>query len=262
MEIESPQSNAGERVEWFPSPLPGQVNHAGPMETSVAMKKTALLFALLLAVPGLTAAQSQTKSNDSTAVRQRVVGTTRAANHAEKRNGNVIHKLNPANLDRAEIGALVKEYGGEQMYSRWPEFEAEMHRGMGSALPENLDDFAACNITKKEDIYNLFVPNFFFGCESDDPTLNYAFASKVNPFGAKLGAILSSDISHFDVPDMTEVLEEAWELVEEKGMSEEDFQAFTFGNAVKLWASVNPDFFKGTVVESQVQKLQAQLGTA
>lgn len=89
MEIESPQSNAGERVEWFPSPLPGQVNHAGPMETSVAMKKTALLFALLLAVPGLTAAQSQTKSNDSTAVRQRVVGTTRAANHAEKRNGNV-----------------------------------------------------------------------------------------------------------------------------------------------------------------------------
>ena len=56
---------------------------------------------------------------------------------------------------------------------------------------------------------------------------------------------------------MTEVLEEAWELVEEKGMSEEDFHAFTFGNAVKLWASLNPDFFKGTVVESQVRKLQA-----
>ena len=176
--------------------------------------------------------------------------------HWDKRNGNVIQKLNPANLDRVKIGALVREYGGAQMYSRWSEFEAEMNRGMGSALPENLDDFAACNITKKEDIYNLFVPNFFFGCESDDPTLNYAFAAKINPFGAKLGAILSSDISHFDVPDMTEVLEEAWELVEEKGMPEEDFQAFTFGNAVKLWASLNPDFFKGTVVESQVRKLQ------
>jgi hypothetical protein len=45
-------------------------------------------------------------------------------------------------------------------------------------------------------------------------------------------------------------------------MSEEDFQAFTFGNAVKLWASLNPDFFKGTVVESQVRKLQAQMGIA
>jgi hypothetical protein len=180
--------------------------------------------------------------------------------HWDKRNGEVIHKLNPANLDRAKLGALIKQYGGEQMYSRWPEFEAEMNRGMGSALPEELDDFAACKITRKEDIYNLFVPNFFFGCESDDPTLNYAFASQVNPFGAKLGALLSSDISHFDVPDMTEVLEEAWELVEEKGMSEEDFQAFTFGNAVKLWASLNPDFFTGTVVESQVRTLQAQTG--
>jgi hypothetical protein len=51
-------------------------------------------------------------------------------------------------------------------------------------------------------------------------------------------------------------------LVEEKGMSEEDFHAFTFGNAVKLWASLNPDFFKDTVVESQVRKLQAETAGA
>ena len=87
-------------------------------------------------------------------------------------------------------------------------------------------------------------------------------AAELDPFGAKLGAVLSSDISHFDVLDMTEVLEEGGELVEEKGMSEEEFQAFTFGNPVNLWASLNPDFFKGTVVESQVRKLQAQGGQA
>ena len=51
-------------------------------------------------------------------------------------------------------------------------------------------------------------------------------------------------------------------LIEEKGMTEEDFQAFTFGNAVKLWARLNPDFFTGTVVESQVCKLQTQMGIA
>ncbi len=100
------------------------------------------------------------------------------------------------------------------------------------------------------------MPNFYCDCEPDDPTVTYAVA-KANPFGAKLGTVLSSHISHFDVPDMTEVLEEAWELVEEKGRSEEDFQAFTCGNAGKLWASLNPDFFTGTVVESQVRKLQA-----
>jgi hypothetical protein len=37
-------------------------------------------------------------------------------------------------------------------------------------------------------------------------------------------------------------------------MSEEDFYAFTFGNAVKLWTSLNPDFFKGTLVESTVKR--------
>jgi hypothetical protein len=70
----------------------------------------------------------------------------------------------------------------------------------------------------------------------------------------KLGAILSSDISHFDVPDMTEVLEEAWKLVGEKEMSEEDFQAFGLGDVVRLWANLNSDFFKGTAVERRAQQ--------
>ena len=39
--------------------------------------------------------------------------------HWEKRNGTVIQELNPANLDRAELGELIKQYGGEKMYSRW-----------------------------------------------------------------------------------------------------------------------------------------------
>jgi len=73
--------------------------------------------------------------------------------------------------------------------------------------------------------------------------------------------VLSSDISHFDVPDMTEVLEEAWELVVERGMSEEDFYAFTFGNAVKLWTSLNPEFFKGTVAETAVRRFIADNST-
>jgi protein involved in polysaccharide export with SLBB domain len=64
------------------------------METSVAMKRTVFLFAVVLAIPAFTAAQSQTRerrSSDSeplttgsTAVRSRVVGSTRSANHVEK----------------------------------------------------------------------------------------------------------------------------------------------------------------------------------
>src|SRR5207244_10986400 len=112
----------------------------------------------------------------------------------EKRSGRVIEDFNPAHLDRKRLAELLKQYGGEKMYSRLAEFEQWVTRGMGSALPEELDDFAASKIKRKEDICDLFVPNFYFGCESDDPTVTYAFA-KANPFGAKLGAVLSSDIS-------------------------------------------------------------------
>jgi hypothetical protein len=175
--------------------------------------------------------------------------------HWEKRNKESIQELNPANLDREGLKAFFNQYASEKMNAKFAEFdEMMMIKGMGKAAPDEVDDFAAARIERKSDIRDLFVPKFFFGCESDDPTVTYAF-SPANPFGAKLGAILSSDISHFDVPDMTEVLEEAWELVEEKGMSEEDFHAFSFGNAVRLWASLNPDFFKGTVVEKQARQL-------
>ena len=56
-----------------------------------------------------------------------------------------------------------------------------------------------------EDIRDLFVPNFYFGCEADDPINAMAFDTRKLPFGAKLNAIFSSDIGHWDVPDMTEV---------------------------------------------------------
>ena len=34
-------------------------------------------------------------------------------------------------------------------------------------------------------------------------------------------------------------------------MTEEDFRAFVFENVVKMYGEVNPDFFKGTAVESE-----------
>ena len=42
----------------------------------------------------------------------------------------------------------------------------------------------------------------------------WAFREDVNPLGARLRPILGSDISHWDVPDMTEPVAEAYELVE------------------------------------------------
>jgi hypothetical protein len=60
------------------------------------------------------------------------------------------------------------------------------------------------------------------------------------------------------VPDMTEVTEEAYELVEEGKITEDNFRDFVFVNPAKLWTDMNPHFFKGTVVEKQVEKLLAE----
>ena len=70
----------------------------------------------------------------------------------------------------------------------------------------------------------------------------WAFNTKVNPMGARLKAVFSSDIGHWDVPDMREVVEEAYEMVEHELMSETDFEDFVFTNAVHLYADMNPDF--------------------
>ena len=54
--------------------------------------------------------------------------------------------------------------------------------------------------------------------------------------------------SHFDVPDMTGVLPEAYEMVEHGLASADDFRDFTFGNVVRLFGRQNPHFFEGTRV--------------
>jgi hypothetical protein len=115
-------------------------------------------------------------------------------------------------------------------------------------------------LEKVEDLRRLFEPNFYFGCEADDRLVSLAFDSKKLPFGAKLKPLFSSDIGHWDVPDLREVLEEAHELLEDGLITEAEFREFTFVNPALLHARMNPDFFKGTAVEDQVAKLLKEEG--
>ena len=84
-----------------------------------------------------------------------------------------------------------------------------------------------------------------------------AFNSKLNPFGARLQAMFGSDLAHWDVPDMTEVLEEACEMVEHDWITDDDFRDFMFTNPVRFFTRTNPAFFAGTAVESDVEKFLA-----
>jgi predicted TIM-barrel fold metal-dependent hydrolase len=168
--------------------------------------------------------------------------------HWKKRNLAALDNTNPANLDVAAVTEYFRRYGTSSLSTHIDQLESLRHL-LGDIEP--VDDFARCGIARPEDIRDLFVDNFYFGCEADDPVNAWAFNTGVNPYGMKLHAIMGSDIGHFDVVDMTDVLAEAYELVERQQLGEDDFRDFVFGNAVRFWGGADPDFFKGTAVERQ-----------
>jgi hypothetical protein len=81
--------------------------------------------------------------------------------------------------------------------------------------------------------------------------MNATAFGRGNPFDSKRNAIYSSDIGDFDVIDFRDPLPEAYELVEEGHISEDNFRDFVFANAVRLWGTQNPNFFDGTVVAKE-----------
>ncbi|MGE0682789.1 MAG: amidohydrolase family protein [Candidatus Binatia bacterium] len=177
--------------------------------------------------------------------------------HWEKRNGKAMENYNPANLNQEFLLDLYRRYGGKMVEGKLEQLGQTGMLAGTKEDPATIDDWRRCGIEKPEDIKELFVPNFYFGCEADDPMNAAAFNTTVNPFGAKLKAVFSSDIGHWDVPDMTEVTEEAYELVEHGVFTEANFRDFVFVNPAKLWTDMNPDFFTGTRVEKDVAKLLA-----
>jgi predicted TIM-barrel fold metal-dependent hydrolase len=181
--------------------------------------------------------------------------------HWKKRNGAaLLQRLDPRRLDRERFVALHEQYGSEAIkrhLDRVLTHSGGVHPEEIDS-PETIDDFAACGIGSVEDLRDRFIPNFFFGCEADDPTNALAFRPELWPLGVSPKAIFSSDIGHWDVEAMSDVLGEAWELVEDGLLDEDDFRRFTFENAVDLMTGANPDFFEGTAVAEDVAKLRAR----
>jgi predicted TIM-barrel fold metal-dependent hydrolase len=178
--------------------------------------------------------------------------------HWEKRNPEGLENTKPANLDRKKLLELAEKYAKPAVLEAVRRGEGLDDNGDGTGGVADLDDYARCKIGSKKDFHDLYIKRFYFGCEADDPINAWAFNRKANPGGARLNAFFSSDIGHFDVPDMTEVVPEAYELVEHGLLTDDDFRDFMFANAVRFWGEVNPDFFKGTVVEKQAAEVLAQ----
>src|SRR2546426_1125829 len=168
--------------------------------------------------------------------------------HWERRNRKALEHMDPRKLDRALLMSLVEKHGDPDLVAAlkaldgWPDNDASLTGGV-----DDLDDFSACKITRKEDWIDLYAKPVYFCCEADDRAHALAF-SRNKPVGSKLNAVYRSDIRHFDVIDMRNPLTEAYELVEENLITKDNFRDFTFANSVHLWGTQNPRFFEGTAV--------------
>ncbi len=171
--------------------------------------------------------------------------------------------MDPAKLDIDLLIDMFDKYGDERLSVE--RITAEPYHPITTHLlvsPEEVNDFKPTGVTKPEDIRDIFQRNFFFGCEADDSMNAVAFDPKINRYGLKLNAILGSDIGHWDVPDMTKVMVEAYEILEDGFVTEDDFRDFTFGNVVTMHTDMNPVFFEGTALEGEVAAFRAERAEA
>jgi len=175
--------------------------------------------------------------------------------HWEKRNVAALQATRPDLLDTARVEQLLRAHPGRLLDRLDGDLSEAVRRlGLPDPVPDEVDEWIHVQIRAATDIRDLFVPNLYFGCEADDRTAAFAF-SPANAFGARLNAIFSSDIGHWDVRHMDRVLAEAWGLVEDGVMGEADFRDFVFANPARLYLTADPGFFEGTALATAVDGL-------
>jgi len=174
--------------------------------------------------------------------------------HWEKRRPEGLVPLDPAGIDWSELEALMRRHGPELLAAS-DDVGAGLATIPGIGVPPlDQDEWRHVAAPDPETLIERFSKSFYFGCEADDRTIAYAF-SPANREGFQLKAIFSSDIGHWDAGDITGVVEEAYELVEDGILTEDQFAQFVFRNPAQLFLNQNPHFFDGTPVAGRVVDL-------
>ena len=166
--------------------------------------------------------------------------------HFEKRSPRGLVARDPRGLDGSLYDRLVAQHSGslEPLVEGWGSIFAT-----ASNTPDVVNDFEAAGIESVADIVRQISEQCFFGCEADDRLAGVAFDTERLPGDRPLRPVFSSDVGHWDVAHMNEVLPEAYEHLEYGWMDEPQFRDFMCDNAVRMFRGANPDFFKGTVLD-------------
>jgi hypothetical protein len=181
--------------------------------------------------------------------------------HWEKRNPEGLKKLDPRLMNNQLYDSLLEKYGmpvpqrtADGLAWRTGELSVA---ASGVVVPDDAewirDEFADALIDDKYELKEMFENQLFFGCESDDLSVYRATNSKGNAMHARLRPLFSSDAGHFDLWDIRTAVPTSHKMVEEGLLDDNDYRQFVFDNPVRLFGSMNPNFYKGTTVEAEAQ---------
>ena len=169
--------------------------------------------------------------------------------HWEKRGPEGLANYDPSRLDQGRLAEILRSHG-------FPVQPPEMI-GDPSREPWARDEFEDSGLSGPADIARIFGEQFAFGCESDDLSVHRALDGSGNKRGVALRPVFSSDIGHWDVPQLTDPVPSSWKLVESGRLSRPGYRQFTFELPARLHLAMNPAFFAGTSVEAATGSLLA-----
>ena len=170
--------------------------------------------------------------------------------HWEKRNADDIQALDPDRLDVDALLALFERYGDDRVRAGLTELRAYFSPPSGAARAARRVRGRRAALRRRP--ARPLRAELLLRLRGRRPARGLGVRRDGEPAGARLRPIFGSDISHWDVPDMTEPVEEAYELVEDGVIGEREFRELTFLNPVRLHAGMNPEFFDGTVCADAV----------
>ncbi|MGA6974337.1 MAG: amidohydrolase family protein [Candidatus Binatus sp.] len=178
--------------------------------------------------------------------------------HWEKRNVAGLANYDPARLDRPRLHQLLAEWGGHGFSAKSSaRAERAYDEGLGRHdRAADRDEWALTGVREEHDFARIF-GNFYFGCEADDLSVHRALDARANPMRTRLQPIFSSDIGHWDVPDISTVLLESHRLVDKGILSDADYRDFVFTYPAQLHLKANSQFFTGTAIADSVAGLRA-----
>ena len=162
----------------------------------------------------------------------------------EKRNAKAIETLDPANLDKALLMGLIEEHGDHMVAGRQADLWESVVLPSPAPRADGRPSRHAGSSRRRTSATSSPTASTLAARPTIPPTPGPSTPGST-PLASSSRRSSGPDVGHWDVPDMLDVVAEAYELVERELVGVEDFRDFVFTNPVMLHAGMKPQLLQG-----------------